>query len=756
MKIVNSFLATSRNGALKLTSRAKYSFSLPNLYLSTSYLAGTSARRTLFSIPKVDASTAKSLSLTHSTSSFVDLFRSSLKGSASPQTPLFNNNSGNNNGPKGPQKPPLFAIVLFVLSLLIPLYTNGSGNGNGNGEQPTQQQTGADGLGGPPNAITLQDFISNYLTNDLNRENIAKIVVRDKSVATVFFKNTSNTISFSIGSVKQFESYLERYSPNTPIFYELDQTSLFSLFGKFLPSIITLSILAWFMRGQAGAGSPLNRLSKMSKNKSTVYYPENYTPPPGAPPNVHNNLRITKFKDVAGCQESKQEIMEFVDFLKNPTHYNKLGAKIPKGCILYGPPGTGKTLLARACSSEAGVPFISISGSEFVEMFVGVGASRIRDLFKLAKTLSPCIVFIDEIDAIGKKRNSNKISNGNDERENTLNQLLIEMDGFNTAEQGKEVVLMASTNRLEVLDDALLRPGRFDRKIEIDLPDLEGRKQIYMIHLKKLKLEINADLAMLAGRLASTTAGFSGADIANVCNEAALIAARFESNFVAFDHFEEAISRTIAGLQKKSKVLPPDLKKVVAYHEAGHAVCGWFLKNCDPLLKVTIVPRGTAALGYAQYIPSDNNLMTKEQYFDTMVMALGGRCSEELHFDTVTSGAQNDFQKVTAIASKMCKELGMSSKLGYINYSNDNSGGISVTKPFSESSAIILDEEIKKIVSDCHRRCSTLLKEKSDAVEKVAQRLLEKETITRKDMLELLGKRPYAEKHNEFEKYLDK
>lgn len=752
MKLVNSLLASPRIGALKLSSHAKTSSSLSNLYLSNSYLAGISARRSLFNKPKAEAA-AKSIPLSYSAISIVDLFRNSPKPSASPQTPLFNNNSGNNNGPKGPQKPPIFAIVLFVLSLLIPLYTNG----NGNAEQQTQQQTGAEGFGGPPNTITLQDFISNYLTNDLNRENIAKIVVHDKSIATVFFKNTSNTISFSIGSVKQFESYLERYSPNTPIFYQLDQTSLFSLFGKFLPSIITLSILAWFMRGQAGgAGSPLNRLSKMSKNKSTVYYPENYTPPPGAPPNVHNNLRITKFKDVAGCQESKQEIMEFVDFLKNPTHYNKLGAKIPKGCILYGPPGTGKTLLAKACSSEAGVPFISISGSEFVEMFVGVGASRIRDLFKLARTLSPCIVFIDEIDAIGKKRNSNKISNGNDERENTLNQLLIEMDGFNTAEQGKEVVLMASTNRLEVLDDALLRPGRFDRKIEIDLPDLEGRKQIYMIHLKKLKLEINADLAMLAGRLASTTAGFSGADIANVCNEAALIAARFESSYVGFDHFEEAISRTIAGLQKKSKVLPPDLKKIVAYHEAGHAVCGWFLKNCDPLLKVTIVPRGTAALGYAQYIPSDNNLMTKEQYFDTMVMALGGRCSEELHFDTVTSGAQNDFQKVTAIASKMCKELGMSSKLGYINYSNDSSGGISVTKPFSESSAIILDEEIKQIVSDCHLRCSTLLKEKRDAVEKVAQRLLEKETITRKDMLELLGKRPYAEKHNEFEKYLDK
>ncbi|KAL6926165.1 hypothetical protein ACO0SA_003844 [Hanseniaspora valbyensis] len=768
MKSFKFLLANGRGVYPNHSLLAKHSYSLKN----SSVISPCITTRMNFSNnfnkkEQPEPIVAKSLLLNSNFSNYIDLFKNSLNNLSNNQTPLFNNNSNNNNNnkdnkdPKGPQKPPIFAIVLFVLSLLLPLYTNGSGNSQQTGPdgQQQSQQTGADGFGGPPNTITLQDFISNYLTNDLNRENIAKIVVQDKSVAIVFFKNTSNTISFSIGSIKQFESYIERYSPLTPIYYQLDQTSLMSLFGKFLPSIITLSILAWFMRGQAGgaggAGSPLNRLSKMGKNKATVYYPENYTPPPGAPPNLHNNLRVTKFKDVAGCQESKQEIMEFVDFLKNPEHYNKLGAKIPKGCILHGPPGTGKTLLARACSSEAGTPFITISGSEFVEMFVGVGAARIRDLFKLARTLAPCIVFIDEIDAIGKKRGNNKISNGSDERENTLNQLLIEMDGFNTAEPGKEVVLMASTNRLEVLDDALLRPGRFDRKIEIDLPDLEGRKQIYMIHLKKLKLELNTDLALLAGRLASTTAGFSGADIANVCNEAALIAARFESSFVEFDHFEEAISRTIAGLQKKSRVLPPDLRKVVAYHEAGHAVCGWFLKNCDPLLKVTIVPRGSAALGYAQYIPSDNNLMTEEQYFDTMVMALGGRCSEEIHFETVTSGAQNDFQKVTAIATKMCKELGMSKKLGYINYSNDSSGGISVTKPFSETSAIILDEEIKKIVTTAHERCAKLLRDNSAAVEKVAQRLLERETITRKDMLELLGKRPYAEKHNEFEKYLD-
>lgn len=665
-----------------------------------------------------------------------------------------NNKNNNNNNNNGPPKPPITAIVLFIVSMLYPFYANSRSSSN-NGDENQQMS------GGSSDSITFQDFIVNYLTNDLQKSNIDKLTVADKSIVTVYFKTTSNTIQFTIGSVKQFEELMNRYSPEIPVFYLINQPSNFQLLGAFISPMITLGILFYFMRGQLGGGSsPFNKLSGMTKNKAQVHYPKNYIPPASAPPNTTSANAITvKFEDVAGCQESKTEIMEFVDFLKNPHLYNNLGAKIPKGCILHGPPGTGKTLLAKACSNEAGVPFISISGSEFVEMFVGVGASRIRDLFKLARTLSPCIIFIDEIDAIGKKRNNNKISNGNDERENTLNQLLIEMDGFNTSTPGKEVILMASTNRLEILDDALLRPGRFDRKIEIDLPDLEGRKQIYKIHLKKLKLSAKEDMDLLAGKLSSVTAGFSGADIANVCNEAALIAVRFDSQQVDFDHFEEAISRTIAGLEKKSKVLPPDQKKIVAFHEAGHAICGWFLENCDPLLKVTIVPRGSAALGYAQYIPSDNNLMTKEQYIDTMVMALGGRCSEEIFFDTVTSGAQNDFQKVTSIASKMCKELGMSNKLGHINFSTTDSqggGGISITKPFSESTAQILDTEIKKIVTDCHDQCVKLLTENKEAVEKVANRLLEKETITRKDMLELLGKRPYPEKHNEFEKYLDK
>lgn len=662
----------------------------------------------------------------------------------------FNNkNNNNNNNNQGPPKPPKLAIVLFIASLLFPFYANSGSSANKDNQQNF--------AGGSADTITFQDFIGSYLTNDLQKSNIDKITVAEKSIVTVYFKTTANTIQFTIGSIKQFEDYMNRYCPDTPIYYMINQPSNLQMIGAFISPIVTLGILYYFTRGQFGGGSsPFNKLSGMTKNKAQVHYPKDYVPPATAPPNTASTNAINvKFEDVAGCQESKAEIMEFVDFLKNPHLYNNLGAKIPKGCILHGPPGTGKTLLAKACSNEAGVPFISISGSEFVEMFVGVGASRIRDLFKLARTLSPCIIFIDEIDAIGKKRNNNKISNGNDERENTLNQLLIEMDGFNTSQPGKEIILMASTNRLEILDDALLRPGRFDRKIEIDLPDLEGRKQIYKIHLKKLKLSPQEDMDFLAGKLSSITAGFSGADIANVCNEAALIAVRFDSNQVEFAHFEEAISRTIAGLEKKSKVLPPDQKKIVAFHEAGHAICGWFLKHCDPLLKVTIVPRGSAALGYAQYVPSDNNLLTKEQYIDTMVMALGGRCSEEIFFDSVTSGAQNDFQKVTSIASKMCKELGMSNELGYINFATGDSEGISITKPFSEKTAQVLDKEIKKIVTDCHEKCIALLTENREAVEKVANRLLEKETITRKDMLELLGKRPYPEKHNEFEKYLE-
>lgn len=362
--------------------------------------------------------------------------------------------------------------------------------------------------------------------------------------------------------------------------------------------------------------------------------------------------------------------------MKEPAKYEELGAKIPRGAILSGPPGTGKTLLAKATAGEAGVPFFSVSGSEFIEMFAGVGASRVRDLFKAARAKAPSIVFIDEIDAIGKARNKGMGSGGHDEREATLNQLLVEMDGF---ESSDHVVVLAGTNRADVLDPALLRPGRFDRHVNIDRPDIEGRIEIYNVHLKNIKY--NTDISELPGKLAAMTPGFSGADIANVVNEAALIAARNESNLVEFIHFEQAIERVIAGLEKKTRVLVPEKKKVVAYHEAGHAVCGWFLKYADPLVKVSIIPRGSAALGYAQYLPPDQYLISEEQFKDKMAMTLGGRVSEEINFSSVTLGGSDDFKKVTQMAKAMVTQLGMSQKVGQVYYEQTQE---SITKPYSE------------------------------------------------------------------------
>lgn len=448
------------------------------------------------------------------------------------------------------------------------------------------------------------------------------------------------------------------------------------------------------------------------------------------------------------------EIMEFVHFLQNPDKYTALGAKIPRGAILSGPPGTGKTLLAKATAGQANVPFLSVSGSEFVEMFVGVGASRVRDLFEQARKLSPSIIFIDEIDAIGKERGkAGALGGANDEREATLNQLLVEMDGFSTTDQ---VIVIAGTNRPDVLDRALLRPGRFDRHIQIDAPDLNGRKEIYLVHLSKLNLSQSfADKDNAAGKLAALTPGFTGADIANACNEAALIAARYNDTYVEFRHFEQAIERVIAGLEKKSRVLSPMEKKTVAYHEAGHAICGWFLQFADPLLKVSIIPRGQGALGYAQYLPADQYLISEEQFKHRMIMTLGGRVSEELHFPSVTSGAHDDFTKVTQMARAMVTSLGMSKKVGYISYDDQDNSGLQVNKPFSESTARKIDSEVKRIVDEAHERCRELLMANIEKVDLVAEELLAKEAITRDDMIRLLGPRPFPERNEAFEKYLD-
>jgi AFG3 family protein len=445
----------------------------------------------------------------------------------------------------------------------------------------------------------------------------------------------------------------------------------------------------------------------------------------------------TTFDDVAGLDEAKGEIMEIVDFLKNPKKYTKLGGKIPKGALLIGPPGTGKTLIAKAMAGEAQVPFFSISGSDFVEMFVGVGASRVRDLFKQAREKAPCIIFIDEIDAIGRARGKNMVQS-NDERESTLNQLLVEMDGFG-GEKG--LIMLAATNRPDVLDSALLRPGRFDRQISIDRPDLKGREQIFNVHLKPIKTSSQVD----ASKLAAQTPGFVGADIANICNEAALIAARKNREEVMMDDFNDAIDRVIGGLEKKNKIILPEEKEIIAYHEAGHAVCGWFLEGAHPLVKVTIVPRGVAALGYAQYLPKEKYLYNTDQLMDQICMTLGGRAAEEIFFGKISTGAANDLQQITRIAYSMVTAYGMNKKVGNVSF-YDPSQENTFTKPYSEETGKIIDEEVRGIIDEAYQRTLDLLTEKRNEVEKLAKELLEKEVLHKSDVETLIGKRPFEEK----------
>ncbi|KAH3673498.1 hypothetical protein WICMUC_003604 [Wickerhamomyces mucosus] len=600
--------------------------------------------------------------------------------------------------------------------------------------------------------ITFQEFRNNFLDKGyvskliVVNKNLVRIVLNDNGIQQL---NGDNYYYFTIGSIENFEKNLAKVQDENgiqedfkiPINYVQEGNIIRTIF-QFLPTLLMIAGLFWITKksaqGSGGLGGP-GGIFGVGKSKAKKF-------------NQETDVKV-KFQDVAGMSEAKEEVMEFVEFLKNPKKYEKLGGQIPRGAILSGPPGTGKTLLAKATAGEAGVPFYSVSGSEFVEMFVGVGASRVRDLFKTARENAPAIVFVDEIDAIGKARTKGNVSGANDERETTLNQLLVEMDGFQNSDH---VVVLAGTNRPDVLDQALMRPGRFDRHISIDKPELEGRKEIYQVHLQKIKLSISKEteeFKRLAGKLAALTPGFSGADIANVCNEAALIAARHSDEFVELKHFEQAIERVIAGLEKKSKLLSPAEKKIVAYHEAGHAVCGWYLEFADPLLKVSIIPRGQGALGYAQYLPPDIYLLSVDQLYDRMTMALGGRISEELNFDSVTSGASDDFKKVNNIAMNMVTKLGMSEKIGFVSFEKKNDSDL--TKPYSEETGTLIDDEVSKIIDECAKRCKDLLISKSDAVEKVAQRLLEKEVLTRNDMIELLGPRPFKEKNEAFEKYLD-
>ncbi len=496
---------------------------------------------------------------------------------------------------------------------------------------------------------------------------------------------------------------------------------IMSKYGFFLLLIVGF----WFlMRRMGSGGGPGGQIFSIGKSRAALF-------------EGGDKVKIT-FKDVAGLEEAKEEVQEIVEFLKNPSKFTVLGGKIPKGALLVGGPGTGKTLMAKAVAGEADVPFFSLSGSDFVEMFVGVGAARVRDLFKQAKAKAPCIIFIDEIDAVGRSRSRGNAPGGNDERENTLNSLLVEMDGFGT---DSGVIILAATNRPDTLDSALLRPGRFDRQISIDKPDINGRTQIFQVHLAPLTLGPDVD----AKKLSAQTPGFAGAEIANVCNEAALIAARKDKKMITNQDFTDAIDRVIGGLEKKNKIISPGEKRIVAYHEAGHAVAGWFLEHTDPLVKVSIVPRGVAALGYAQYLPTEQFLYNVEQMTDEMCMALGGRAAEELVFGKISTGALSDLERITKMAYSMVTMYGMNRKLGNVSfYDSKGQNEYGFSKPYSEATAQLIDEEVRNIIEQAYVRTKELLTERRHELEVIAKELLDKEVLLQEDLTRLVGERPFG------------
>jgi len=537
---------------------------------------------------------------------------------------------------------------------------------------------------------------------------------------------------FSIVDDKTFAAQMQDFYTKNPEIIQIpdsptDEGELFGqIISTLLPILLIGLLFVMMMRkvgGPGGGSGGPGGIFNIGKSKATLF-------------DKASRVNIN-FGDVAGLDEAKVEVMEIVDFLKNPKKYTALGGKIPKGALLIGPPGTGKTLLAKAVAGEAQVPFFSLSGSDFVEMFVGVGASRVRDLFKQAREKAPCIIFIDEIDAIGRARGKNMMMS-NDERENTLNQLLVEMDGFGT---DLGIIILAATNRPDVLDAALLRPGRFDRQITIDRPDLAGREAIFKVHLGPIKISTTLDIF----KLAEQTPGFAGADIANVCNEAALIAARKNKDSVDMSDFQDAIDRVIGGLEKKNKIISPEEKEIIAYHEAGHAICGWYLEHAYPLLKVTVVPRGTAALGYAQYTPKEQYLYNTDQLLDQICMTLGGRASEDIFFGKISTGASNDLQQITKIAYSMITVYGMNDKIGNISYYDPNQENV-FTKPFSEETGKMIDEEVRKLIENAYTRTKNLLTEKKGDVELLAKELLKKEVLFKSDVENLIGKRAFEEK----------
>lgn len=531
-----------------------------------------------------------------------------------------------------------------------------------------------------------------------------------------------------ITSIDRFDEKFEALvksvpEANRPEYNSTTRENYFNVFIQWGFLFLLLFGFWMLMRRMTGGGGPGGQIFNIGKSKAALF-------------DAENKVKIT-FEDVAGLDEAKEEVKEIVDFLKNPGKFTKLGGKIPKGALLVGPPGTGKTLLAKAVAGEAAVPFFSLSGSDFVEMFVGVGAARVRDLFKQAKEKAPCIVFIDEIDAIGRSRGRGQLPGANDERENTLNSLLVEMDGFAT---DSGVIILAATNRPDVLDSALLRPGRFDRQISIDKPDIVGREHIFKVHLKPIKLDPTVDVK----KLSAQTPGFAGAEIANVCNEAALIAARRDKKAVDMQDFQDAIDRVIGGLEKKNKIISPEEKKIVAFHEAGHAVAGWFLEHADPLVKVSIVPRGVAALGYAQYLPKEQFLYQTEQMEDEMCMAFGGRAAEELIFGKISTGALSDLERITKMAYGMVTIYGMNKEIGNMSYYDSKaSDGYNFQKPYSDATAEKIDKEVRGIIDRAYKRTYALLTQHRQHLDVIAKELLEKEILFQSDLERLIGKRPF-------------
>lgn len=644
---------------------------------------------------------------------------------------MDNYNKGDNNKPKGlggksPKIPfNLYWIYLLIFGAIIGMYMFQSNSGGMQKEVAWSEFEG----------YVRDNCISKIVVD--NKSSTLKAFVRKDSVQHVFKADaekagTDPSIIVKLASAEAFAEFYSKvkaeHNYNIEVSYEPNTTSGWEILVSFLPILLILGLFIYMMRRMSGGGSGGGGgVFSVGKSKAQLY-------------DKGSDLRVT-FKDVAGLSEAKEEIEEIVEFLKNPSRYTEIGGKIPKGALLVGPPGTGKTLLAKAVAGEADVPFFSLSGSDFVEMFVGVGASRVRDLFKQAKEKSPCIIFIDEIDAVGRARGRNLNMGSNDERENTLNQLLTEMDGFGT---NSGIIILAATNRADILDKALLRAGRFDRQITVDLPDLNDRKEIFKVHLRPVKIDDSVDVEFLARQ----TPGFSGADIANVCNEAALIAARKGKKVVQKEDFTNAVDRIIGGLEKKNKVTTLEERKTIAIHEAGHATLSWFLQYANPLVKVTIVPRGKA-LGAAWYLPEERQITTKEQLLDEMCALLGGRAAEEVFVGQISSGAANDLERVTKMAYAMISYMGMSEKMPNLSYYDSSGEGYGFTKPYSEETALLIDKEVQVMVNEQYERAKRLLKQHSEGHGKLANLLITEEVIFADDLKKVFGERQWVSRSEE-------